>query len=345
MNKNVKNGLSIMLSLILAFMMIVPSFAEESEPYEYFIQPDNDLYAAFLMQTSPSGIRNGEQVVLARAALIDELIAAGGYNVLFGAGVYHDGDALCSMWSLSAIGYDQNYVDICRFYSSVPYSGTMVDPRTGEILCFDCNDPVYPDLYGPLNIPGTRTEVVESPQEGQTHISSVNINDCLYMRSLSFIGQPECTFITAVNCPSIERVDVRKCDLKNITLQPMGYEQPLAISVIGDGSVGATFYRSEMTLGVDEDVPSIFLGWYVNGQRVSGLREFCYDGDGDIYACFAGDVNNDGDLNMNDAVNISRAAIGTRDVSADELAIYDANANGHIDVSDAVIVARLGLGL
>ena len=85
-----------------------------------------------------------------------------------------------------------------------------------------------------------------------------------------------------------------------------------------------------------------FLGWYADGQLLSTEREMQLSDGIRVTACFAGDVNEDGAINMADALLIMRCA--TELGGELPLRLADADRNGSIGIPDALLAARVAMG-
>ncbi len=58
-----------------------------------------------------------------------------------------------------------------------------------------------------------------------------------------------------------------------------------------------------------------------------------------------GDVNNDGSLDITDALFIAQETVGLRNFNAAQLSAADVNADGRVDIVDALFIAQLTVGL
>ena len=62
-------------------------------------------------------------------------------------------------------------------------------------------------------------------------------------------------------------------------------------------------------------------------------------------ACFAGDINADGSITMQDAIAALRAAVGVTDMNSIDFAMADVDCSGNIGIPDALAIARLCMGV
>lgn len=331
-----KNGLRAIACFMMVAAMLfltIPSFSH-AEISDY----DKEKLIAFWEQTDPEGIMcNGDRVYD---------FGLGDVNVLFGPSQYAHGS-----WETRLVTNNYISFDISSWYY-LEYSfvdDTPIGPIAGDGYAY-----VHPVLYGPLDMAGTSINSLDfaynTPSSfdwNETHIESVNLDDCAKLRNIRFSRQGYCTSLSAVNCPELERIEAIHCDYKSINVQPKGYENPLNISVICDGNVGADFTYSPngstMTVYANSE-SNPFLGWYCNGDLVSTELEFNYNGTGKLTACFGGDADGDGVLSMKDSVIASRAALSL--IDADEIASdLDTDRNGSLAIADSVIIARIVLGV
>lgn len=334
------------LRAITCFMMVaamlfltIPSFSRAE-----LSDNDKDKLLAFWEQTDPEGIMcNGDRA-------FD--FGVGDVNILFGATEYVPGS-----WytRLVEYGYTQDgdtlYCDSFKLNLGFYLEFNFVDDTPIGPIAVDAYDYIFPDLYGPLDLAGTSiTSLGDSigvPDESVTHIESVKLDNCANLEKIYFRDQKFCTSLSAVNCPKLERVSTTDCDYKSINVQPKGYDNPLNISAVCDGNVGADFTYSPdgstMTVYADSEERS-FLGWYCNGDLVSTELEFNYNGTGKLTACFGGDADGDGVLSMKDSVIMSRIALGLK-ASTVDVETLDADRNGSLAIADSVIIARIVLGV
>lgn len=336
-----KNGLRAIACFTMVAAMLfltIPSFSLAELP-DY----DQEKLLAFWEQTDPEGIMcNGDRVYDIAFGDMD-------VNVLFGPFGYAPGS-----WETRLVNNHYIHFGLTSWYY-IEFS--FVDDTPEGPICVDAYDFVHPDLYGPLDMAGTSISSLDFPlyspsglytlDKYSTHIESVTLDNCAKLKDLDFSGQEYCTSLSAVNCPKLETISARDCDYKSIKVQPKGYDNALNIAAVCDGSVGADFNYSPdgstMTVYANSESNS-FLGWYCNGNLVSTELEFNYTGTGNLTACFGGDADGDGVLSMRDCVTMSRAALGL--IEADEIASdLDVDRNGTLAIADAVIIARIVLGV
>lgn len=306
-------------------------------------QHDMDMLNAFWHQEAYDGLINGEAVYdgipESHGSPSDEY---GSYLIIYFYETSYGGG-----WNTCLVNFGGFGLDSLDFSYSVDYASGFYDPITEGYYCADGWFDIKPDLYGDLDLSGTKIAYLDSPDVNQTHISSVNLNDCERIGYAIFNNQPFCTEFSALNCPELYKVDARDCAYKNIAFQPRAYTEPLMISTFGCGTVGAYYEQ-----GVSRDTATLyakaedgdFLGWFVNGSLVSTEYEYVHEGGGEVIACFAGDANGDGRITVSDATTTARYALSLIEAQS-TLSMMDANANGVIEIADAVMIARFALGV
>lgn len=211
------------------------------------------------------------------------------------------------------------------------------DIENDEWAC-GCIAQYAPDLFGELDLSGTTTHAVNS-EGGSTHISALNLNDCANLTAVAFTDQAFCREFSALNCPQLSSIDARRCDYRRINVQPKDYSSSVELYSVGNGSVGLYGRDGSYTA---EASGAGFVGWFSNGLCVStnpllniaeGIR---------AAACFAGDVNGDGAINITDSLLIMRCALEIGDELP--LAAADADCNGAVGIPDALLTARVAMG-
>ena len=88
-----------------------------------------------------------------------------------------------------------------------------------------------------------------------------------------------------------------------------------------------------------------FLGWYSEGSIHSAEADFEITDGISATACFAGDINADGNITMQDAIAALRAAVGVTDINSIDFAMADVDCSGNIGIPDALAIARLCMGV
>lgn len=345
MNK-AKKFISIALCIVLCIMCIGPIGAEEAVSTYSLTDRDKEMLRNFWNQeTATEGVCNGDVIYAEGNAVIDRINAMAGPNVY--VGVYtsipdeYDGNYSTPMVFIS---YTEGFVSLIFSYN-IEYGRTEV-LSDGSIISYEGYETITPDLYGSVDMSGTSIMNLRSAQNGQTHISGVNVSDCQRIETAKMNGQPFCTEFSAVNCPMLENVEAMDCNYKHIEVQPKGYEAPVDVVSLGYGSIGLEYDDSRIEgtskLYAYPTDDSGFIGWFVDGICVSTSNIYFHQGGGKVYACYAGDVNSDGMLSVADATLIARMALN---LIASESIGGDINGDGYVNISDATMIARIALNI
>ncbi len=336
MTKNMKRLLSILtcVAMVLGFTLSSFALAEGSS------HPSNEKFIAFLnQQTNTPGVTNEDEIWAAAERAENEF-----EGMIYG--LVDSQYEIAPIFKCKMMG-DKYYVDKMNFsffyFCSDNYCPEEPEAEDYKMGLLE----VMPDFYGQLDVSETLISEINGQfvTEGHiTHISSVNANDCSRLENVLFNNQPYCIEFTALNCPNLKRVTLTGGAFKNIALQLVGSESPLDIVAIGDASVGfdGKYNGANYTLyayGEEEE----FVGWFMAGQCISTEMEFLYDGDGSLYACFAGDVNGDGNITLSDAALIMRSAMNLSPLA--NVGSGDIDADGIITASDALFTMRIAMGL
>ncbi len=331
---------TIALILSVVFIGSSPAYAAgRVELGEWNCNPiDYQKFMAFLEQESAIPGYTNEQVI---HKTLTDFLENPGVDYLWIDCPGYPGGINAPIWGL------KRYEDGLYGMSSVNlYWTAMIWPNGGlksPIMMY-----LDPPLAGELEISETKTRYVETPEDHITQIISANVSACHNLISFRFFYQDEFRSFTAYDCPNLEELNIQQCNLREAVIQPKGYDSYVEFKVIGDGSMRLIcLYKDDpadrhFVIGPDSWCEENLLGFYSGGDCLSTEIRFEYYGMDKVYICFAGDVNGDDAINMADAVLISRAAMSIIDVES--VQPYDTNANGTIDVADAVIAARIGLG-
>lgn len=182
------------------------------------------------------------------------------------------------------------------------------------------------------------------------------MSDCVNLESLVFVGQDFCRELLATGCESLETVAATACDYRYICVEPKGYDAPIELRAIGEGSVELDFNSNPN--GFLTELPTYcrinavdgegtFLGWFdASGNLISSEATYEVELGQPIeaYAWFAGDVNGDELITSDDALTILRQALGLRELECSSV-LADVTGDGLVDSSDALIVLRFALGI
>ncbi len=147
---------------------------------------------------------------------------------------------------------------------------------------------------------------------------------------------------------SVDDVDVnddkRACAYYDISLTENGEKiQPngnVAVKIpYKDGGENIEVYRINDD-GTTEKMQSSYDGEYVTFMT-DHFSKYAIVTDGGI----EGDTNNDGEVNIADALMISRYDAGLADLDESQLAVSDVNSDGEVNIADALMISRFDAGL
>ena len=226
------------------------------------------------------------------------------------------------------------------------YSWSAEEEVDGFIYAIDGTDTLTPDLYGPLDLSHTALYRMWAPEQGQTHITSVDLDGCIPLSYVCFSGQEHCKTFSALGCTSLETADLSNGAFENICLSLLDFDESIELSAFGNGTVGLTYNAdaNDYAVLIANASDNGFVGWYSGGQLVSAENYYSVKTGGRYTACFTGDANCDGLITSADALIIMRTALG---ISQNAVSVNsaDINADGAVDSADALSVLRLSMGL
>lgn len=167
---------------------------------------------------------------------------------------------------------------------------------------------------------------------------------------MDFLNQPYCTQARALNCPNLRGVNLSGV-YTDIEVQPRLFSRPVRLNTLGSGTVSFVYGESGTEIGDENETGSVgaqgenFLGWYSEGSIHSAEADFEITDGISATACFAGDINADGSITMQDAIAALRAAVGVTDLNSIDFAMADVDCSGNIGIPDALAIARLCMGV
>jgi len=318
MKKTLKHLFSAAICAIMLFACVFPNFAAADTELS---SVDAEKLEAFFAQSAGDGRHNFD-------------------HPDYAGGVY--GSYTVSNFSESpCVGIEDGVI---RWFDFNPDAmGSIL--RTSPVWDF------RPRFCGVFDLSGTSVTNVYSPVPGQTHITAVNLDGCANLECLEFGDQNECFDISALNCPNLNIIDLRTYHSGNVAVQPKSFSAPVMLNTLGNGGAGlygrdGSYALIAQGVRYDENGNLIendgFLGWYADGQLLSTERELQLSDGIRAAACFAGDVNEDGAINMADALLVMRCAM---ELGGElPLRLADADRNGSIGIPDALLAARVAMG-
>ena len=217
-------------------------------------------------------------------------------------------------------------------------------PGVGIINWDSWDYPVCPDLYGPLDLSGTSFYWIENRHRNSTHITSMNFDNCENLARAQVGYQPFCTELSALDCPNLIQLAAHEAAFETIAVQPAAFSEPLYARVFGNGTICELNYNEAegeaFTLCASES--ESFVGWFDGGVLVSESPEYSVTDGANLVACFGGDANGDGSIGISDAVLALRAAMSETEQQS---AMLDVDGSGSVTVADAIMIARFALGI
>lgn len=329
-----KRFLSLFLCAVLTLAAFSPVFGEissESTGTKFYSDIDTEKVIAFLQQPAgDTGYCNGEMLCLAY-----------GYGPVTYNGEFND-----SFFQVEyADPQDPNATDRL-LYTNFAIRRVPFDRASGEKSYFE---DVIVDFYGTFDLSGSTLVSLGTPFS-TTHITEIELSSCERLRILSFSNQPYCTQARALNCPNLRGVNLSGV-YTDIEVQPRLFSRPVRLNTLGSGTVSFVYGESGTEIGGENETGSVgaqgenFLGWYSEGSIHSAEADFEITDGISATACFAGDINADGNITMQDAIAALRAAVGVTDMNSIDFAMADVDCSGNIGIPDALAIARLCMGV
>ncbi len=306
----------------------MPAFGIRYDDTEYN-DTDYDALAAFFAQTDPDGVPNGYKALYHWHP---------SYPPTRGDGVEYDESDIVSsfeterfvVWNRTPVETD----DGARYY------GTLLVFSISS--CYIIPDAVSaPDYYGTLDLSGTSLCSLED-NGGPNHLEAIILDNCSQLTSIDYHGSSGCIRLSALNCP-VDRIQT--ASLYELSLSLADADGDLFVDTIGDGGFSTRYdaiTNSKVRLLSYSD-SGIFQGWYKDGVRVSTEEVFFSEMSGSYTAVFAGDADDNGILNVIDALTVMRTALSLR--GSETPSFEDINGDGSIGVNDALMLLRHVLGL
>lgn len=178
------------------------------------------------------------------------------------------------------------------------------------------------------------------------------VNDCPCLRELSCSGN-ELTELDLSGCPCMVSVSAASGNaLKAVRLDPSALPAPKLISVHGNGTIGCSIAPDRCELFARPDNGESFIGWYDPSKELITKEAHTVFVDPEETALFAvftgapflvGDVNGDGVIDSNDALQVLRHVIGLIVLSPEAQTVADTTGDGEITASDALVILRIVL--
>ena len=183
-------------------------------------------------------------------------------------------------------------------------------------------------------------------------LSSLNVSNLYSLRFLD-CGDNSLSALNVSNCPDLMLLNCAGNRLKSLDLRNNSMLYFSTVTANGSGTIGHTHGSNGYDfVSASPDPGYSFLGWYTqSGELVSRDRELSESGypARNVVARFGeavpGDANGDGTVDTTDALLILRCALGISGSADELLANCDMDGNGTIDTTDALIVLRMALNI
>ena len=217
----------------------------------------------------------------------------------------------------------------------------------GYEIAVDGYEYAFPDLHGDLDLAGTNVTCVapgaflDYGDGVPTHIESVELDNCAQLNSVRLVGQEHLVSVSALGCGELRSFNVTNCACKSIAFEVTAFEEPIRLGAFGAGTVGADCTNVKCVIAYPEG--DSFLGWYENGAPVSPSICYYLSRGGCFTAVFSGDADGNGSVTSSDALLTMRAALGLTEAADPSMA--DVDSSGTVDSVDALLILRFAMGL
>lgn len=340
MKTTMKRLTAIFAAVLLLAMTAVPALAKMTVDELTVSDHDAEKLSAFWHQPARDGMNNGE--------LVYDTIRSHNWGTLTDYGpafdpysyYYEDGWETVLVRSASSFG-------ISRFDFHLDYTEQFFGSAEDGDLFYQGYESVFPDLYGDLDLSGTAVfrlgvETENESLNTRTHITSVNLNDCENLSKVFFPAQPFCRSFEALNCPNLFAISLDRGALEHAAFSVKYSEEPLTIDALGLGHFGVNSGRTSSVLTAYPENGK-FVGWFIDGECVSTALTYECEDAGEVVAYFGGDADGNGIIDTTDALLLLRSSLGvTEELDAD---IADVNNDGAVDTADALEILRYALGV
>ncbi|MBO4878813.1 MAG: dockerin type I repeat-containing protein [Clostridia bacterium] len=323
-----KKALCVIAALLLVATAFFPVMADNVMPSNRIPEYDQQKLYEFWHQEAYDGMNNGE-------AVYDYVFQENEHPLYTPA---WNGD-----WrtELIGVGYspENGYYYSFNFSYEIPYA-------IGDSILYDNILTVTPDLYGPLDLSGTKLISLISYGAHRTHLTSVNLDDCQPLNQVRLFDEDYLTEFSALNCPHLGKVFLSG-HFRSIKASLEGFERPVQISAFGPGRVRLE-YRSNTGSGASISAYSptnLFVGWFDETGLVSTNPALIMEDGCDYHAVFAGDANGNGTIDVSDAIVALRAAMDITELTPEEVTACDVSGDGVITVADAIQILRAAMGI
>lgn len=341
MKTTMKRLTAIFAAVLLLAMAAVPALAKMTVDELTVSDHDAEKLSAFWHQPARDGMNNGE-------AIYDDIrnhdwLSPEDYGGFDATTLEYDGGwetvliAPAGEGGSGSFNFLFNYTQ--RFFGSE-------ETEDGTVF-YQGWDHVFPDMYGDLDLSGTRVyrfgmHTEEGDENNHTHLTSVNLNDCSALRTVYFCGHQYCRSFEALNIPMLMSLEAEDCGFEHVAFSPWSLDGNVEVDTLGFGTVGVSYTNDKIKLFAYPENGK-FIGWFIDGECVSSNLTYNCQSEGNIVAYFGGDADGNGIIDTTDALLLLRSSLGvTEELDAD---IADVNNDGAVDTADALEILRYALGV
>lgn len=297
------------LPLLLCVSMLLPVFSAFAETSEKPDPTDLDKMREFFSQlTDEDNVTNGTRVL----------------SIVYGEHTEYDPTDYSQLPLMKNIEWSDGLIN--EFNSTV-----HLDPCTWPVV----------DLFGTLDLSETNTYSINI--SSPVHISALYANNCTNLYRLAYISRNDISVIEATGGIPLSSCRI-KTPVRTARLDIENYTSTFGFNMLGHGVI---------SMNCDGDYISFLkvngytAEYYSNGVLLDknyggGINIYPDDGIYDVTVIFGGDADGDGTLTLGDALAIMRTAMGVAPEFGDN--IGDMNANGEINLDDAITLARICIG-
>lgn len=182
-------------------------------------------------------------------------------------------------------------------------------------------------------------------------LTELSVNGCEKLEHLECRNNYTLASVDLTGCASLSELDLTGCPLAEIDLS----DSPLIpFDMICANGSGTVYYANGSAYAVP-DSGKEFFGWYApNGQLITGAAALAAEDSAyaRVTARFTGavvsvlgDADGNGEVVLTDALIVLRAAMGIIPITDELASSCDVDFSGNITVADAVRILRFALGI
>ena len=244
-----------------------------------------------------------------------------------------------STWSVDYNGVTQFYVTWRESGGEQRLSTVWADPTVSALSDYSVGSM---DLSGCTALMSFSVRVMR--------LESLDLSGCSSLYFLTCRDNYSLASINLTGCTMLNEVDLTNCALTSIDLSS-GTIPFNSVTANGNGTIG---FRNGTAYAYPA-AGSEYFGWYSSGGALlstSAQLDMMEAGVTSVTARFTGavvvipgDADGDGEVAISDALMVLRAALGLTALTPEQAAVADVNGDGEVGMDDALAVLRLALGL